>query len=77
MALVIIYSQCVMCCILNEKLCENLHKLGTKSDFDGHWQMLRKYQPNGPLVNAEFYPGWFTHWHDKVPGTRDANQVIL
>lgn len=28
--------------------------------------MLRKYEPTGPLVNAEFYPGWFTHWHDPV-----------
>jgi len=23
---------------------------------------LRKYQPNGPLVNSEFYPGWLDHW---------------
>lgn len=51
------------------------NKTGTKADFDGHWQMLRKYQPNGPLVNAEFYPGWFTHWHDRIPGSRDAQQV--
>jgi beta-galactosidase len=23
---------------------------------------LREYQPTGPLVNTEFYPGWFTLW---------------
>lgn len=23
---------------------------------------MRKYQPNGPLVNSEFYPGWLDHW---------------
>lgn len=35
----------------------------------------RKYQPNGPLVNAEYYPGWFTHWHDPSPGSADTNRV--
>jgi len=24
--------------------------------------VLRKFQPNGPLVNSEFYPGWLDHW---------------
>lgn len=23
---------------------------------------LRKFQPKGPLVNSEFYPGWLDHW---------------
>ncbi|OWF47700.1 beta-galactosidase-like [Mizuhopecten yessoensis] len=26
---------------------------------------LRKYQPNGPLVNSEFYTGWLDHWGHK------------
>ena len=52
-----------------------LFEIGSKSDMDKNWQILRKYQPNGPLVNAEYYPGWFTHWHDKTPGTRDAKQT--
>ncbi|XP_058821551.1 beta-galactosidase-like [Topomyia yanbarensis] len=31
-----------------------------------HWQMLRAYQPKGPLVNAEFYLGWLTHWSEPM-----------
>lgn len=37
--------------------------------------MLRKYQPNGPLVNSEFYPGWFTHWQEPKMATRDTESV--
>lgn len=37
---------------------------GNKTQLDGNWQLLRKYQPNGPLVNSEFYPGWYTHWQE-------------
>lgn len=37
---------------------------GNRSAIDELWKKLRKVQPNGPLVNAEFYPGWFTHWQE-------------
>lgn len=23
---------------------------------------MRKYQPTGPIVNSEYYPGWLTYW---------------
>lgn len=26
--------------------------------IDSYWATLRKFDPSGPLVNAEFYPGW-------------------
>lgn len=26
------------------------------------FSQLRKFQPKGPLVNSEFYPGWLDHW---------------
>lgn len=29
------------------------------------------YEPRGPFVNSEFYPGWIDHWsvpHARVPG---------
>lgn len=26
--------------------------------------MVRQYQPTGPMVNSEFYPGWLTHWQE-------------
>ncbi|XP_071811924.1 beta-galactosidase-like isoform X1 [Apostichopus japonicus] len=27
-----------------------------------HFDLLRSFQPNGPLVNSEFYTGWLDHW---------------
>ncbi|XP_031636226.1 beta-galactosidase-like isoform X2 [Contarinia nasturtii] len=38
--------------------------IGNKPTIESHWTLLRKHQPNGPLVNSEFYPGWFTHWQE-------------
>ncbi|XP_071949868.1 beta-galactosidase-like isoform X2 [Antedon mediterranea] len=55
--------------------CGSLQGLYTTVDFgpggDGTSQFnwMRKFQPHGPLVNSEFYPGWFDHWgmnHSKV-----------
>lgn len=43
-------------------------------DMDEVWKTLRKVQPNGPLVNSEFYPGWLTHWQEKNQ-RRDSNLV--
>ncbi|XP_055849553.1 beta-galactosidase isoform X2 [Episyrphus balteatus] len=34
------------------------------SEIDDVWSTLRSVQPNGPLVNSEFYPGWLTHWQE-------------
>lgn len=39
----------------------------SKSQIETYWKLLRAHQPKGPLVNAEFYPGWFTHWQE-APG---------
>lgn len=36
------------------------------ADIDNHWRALRRYQPNGPLVNSEYYPGWLTHWQEPL-----------
>lgn len=33
-------------------------------DLPKNWEQLRKYQPQGPLVNMEYYPGWLTHWQE-------------
>lgn len=35
-------------------------------DLNSYWQMLRKYEPKGPLVNSEYYPGWLTHWGENM-----------
>lgn len=39
---------------------------GAVSDLSETWKKLRKIQPNGPLVNAEYYPGWLTHWNEPI-----------
>lgn len=47
--------------------CTHIHTLsipGNRSFVDNQWEKLRKAEPTGPLVNAEFYPGWFTHWQE-------------
>lgn len=35
---------------------------GVKTDARKAFQVLRKYQKSGPLVNSEFYSGWLDHW---------------
>lgn len=35
---------------------------GATRDLKSIWAMLRRYEPKGPFVNAEYYPGWLTHW---------------
>lgn len=39
---------------------------GQTTNVDKIWKLLRKVQPNGPLVNMEFYVGWLTHWGEKM-----------
>jgi beta-galactosidase len=31
-------------------------------DPKGNFRKLRQFQPNGPLICSEFYPGWFDTW---------------
>lgn len=37
---------------------------GPGSDVDAAFQAQRDYEPQGPLVNSEFYTGWLDHWGD-------------
>ncbi|XP_017111219.1 beta-galactosidase [Drosophila elegans] len=39
---------------------------GSTNDLKPVWAKLRRYQPKGPLVNAEYYPGWLTHWTEPM-----------
>lgn len=61
--------------------CGNLPKLLKTLDFGPdkipHFQfeMLRKYQPQGPLVNAEFWAGWFDKWGDPSHANVSENLV--
>ena len=43
---------------------------GTDRDPEESFRVQRLIEPNGPLVNSEFYTGWLDHWgmpHQKVP----------
>ncbi|GAU98931.1 hypothetical protein RvY_10003 [Ramazzottius varieornatus] len=35
---------------------------GAGGDVKESFKILRKYNPEGPLLNSEFYPGWIDHW---------------
>lgn len=39
---------------------------GDSKTIDSYWKTLRKFQPNGPLMNTEYYPGWLTHWQEGI-----------
>uniref|UniRef100_A0A182Q5R7 Beta-galactosidase n=1 Tax=Anopheles farauti TaxID=69004 RepID=A0A182Q5R7_9DIPT len=49
---------------------------GTEDEINGFWNNLRKTQPKGPLVNAEFYPGWLTHWQESHMARTDTKIVV-
>ncbi|MFS0725481.1 beta-galactosidase [Paenibacillus sp. 1P07SE] len=40
----------------------------------GAFRLLRKYQPEGPLMCMEFWNGWFDHWMEQHH-TREADDV--
>ncbi|KAL9966667.1 hypothetical protein ACROYT_G024779 [Oculina patagonica] len=62
--------------------CGSLPTLFTTVDFGAGvdpavpFSHLRKYQPKGPLVNSEFYPGWLDHWAERHQ-TREAAAIGL
>lgn len=35
-------------------------------DISSQWEALRRFENHGPLVNSEYYPGWLTHWKEKL-----------
>ncbi|XP_052865419.1 beta-galactosidase-like [Anopheles cruzii] len=49
---------------------------GTEEEINGYWAQLRKTQPKGPLVNAEYYPGWLTHWQETHMARADIKTVV-
>lgn len=49
--------------------------VGDERTISNNWRTLRKYEPRGPLVNAEYYPGWLTHWRE--PLARVETSAVL
>lgn len=39
---------------------------GDDKTIDTYWNYLRAVEPKGPLINAEYYPGWLTHWEEDM-----------
>jgi beta-galactosidase len=39
--------------------------INSASNIENNFKRLRQVQKTGPLVNSEFYAGWFTFWHGK------------
>ncbi len=39
------------------------------------FEILKKYRPNGPYFNSEFWAGWFDHWGGKHASSNAANEA--
>ena len=51
---------------------------GVTTDPAAMFKAQRDYEPQGPLVNSEFYTGWLDHWgypHSMVDVTKFANSL--
>lgn len=48
---------------------------GSKLVVDGYWQALRVWMKKGPLVNIEYYPGWYTPWQGEM-GRKETQPVL-
>jgi len=49
---------------------------GTNADAaQKEFETLKKYRPNGPFFNSEFWAGWFDHWGGKHAATNAANEA--
>ena len=48
---------------------------GITDDVEAAFQVQRSFEPKGPLVNSEFYPGWMDVWGEPHQ-TRKTTQVV-
>ncbi|XP_048455249.1 beta-galactosidase-1-like protein [Rhincodon typus] len=74
---------------LQDLYCGTLQRLystvdfGTTDDVNSSFQIQRQFEPEGPLVNSEFYVGWLDYWgveHSVVPienATRMLEEMLL
>ncbi|HTH52870.1 MAG TPA: beta-galactosidase family protein, partial [Edaphobacter sp.] len=44
-------------------------------DAQKAFETLKKYRPNGPFINSEYWAGWFDHWGGKHAHTNTDAQV--
>lgn len=48
---------------------------GSPHSAEHAFAVLKKYRPNGPYFNSEFWAGWFDHWGSKHAHTSIANEA--
>ncbi|XP_063821718.1 multifunctional protein r isoform X2 [Ostrinia nubilalis] len=48
---------------------------GTATNVTHAFRTLRRYMPEGPLMNSEYYPGWLTHWGEHIQQV-DTQDVV-
>ncbi|XP_068155532.1 beta-galactosidase isoform X2 [Drosophila tropicalis] len=48
---------------------------GATNNLKAIWAKLRRFQPKGPLVNAEYYPGWLTHWTEPMANVSTSSII--
>ncbi|XP_054887971.1 beta-galactosidase-1-like protein [Poeciliopsis prolifica] len=51
---------------------------GTDTNITVAFKRQRRFEPQGPLVNSEFYTGWLDHWGDQhaVVGAQMVSRVL-
>ncbi|XP_058476142.1 beta-galactosidase-1-like protein [Solea solea] len=51
---------------------------GTDTNVTEAFSRQRRFEPQGPLVNSEFYTGWLDHWGDQhaVVNTQKVSKVL-
>lgn len=47
----------------------------TVGDAQKAFETLKKYRPDGPFINSEYWAGWFDHWGGKHAHTNAEAQV--
>ncbi len=50
---------------------------GPGTDVKEAFSVQRLFEPRGPLVNSEFYPGWLDHWGAQARAPRKQTAVRL
>ena len=48
---------------------------GGSDNAQREFETLKKYRPNGPFFNSEFWDGWFDHWGSKHAGSNATKEA--
>ena len=48
---------------------------GGSDNAQREFEILKKYRPNGPFINSEFWDGWFDHWGSSHAGSNSSKET--